>query len=71
MKLLTELVRSWLSIISLLAADILVKEIIRDTANGTAHITFLHRNLLISLFTVFSEITVIKSSRRLSIVKTC
>lgn len=60
-KLLTESVRSWLSMISLLAGDIFVKEIMRETARGTEHITFLHLNLLISLLSVFSLITVIKS----------
>jgi len=70
MKLFTELVRSWLSMINLFAGEMLVKAIILETASGTAEITFLHLSFWIVLVKVFSQIIVIKSLWRLSIVST-
>lgn len=44
--------------INFLALEILVKEIVLDTAKGTAQITCLHLNLVILPFSV-SQITVV------------
>ena len=68
-KLFNELLLSWLSIIKLLVWDKFVKPTFLEIARGIAQITFFAVYLLIFLFE-FSQITVIESLIRLSIVIT-